>query len=491
MAFVKVDENPYASQLVDLSELGHETFNPRDYMDPSFNIKVGHKRLDSMAKVGGTSIQGVLVKRVKSSHVDRATGEMYEPLGELENVACLKFQKGDILFHKYAGRIGRIGMASFDGVADSHFMRIRPLKIDGHYLLLALRSIPVLLQLPFRETARPGVWNDDLQKLSIPCVEDLEMVIGDFIRKVFEVRTKAKSVLDGLLESFDKAISSKMPTDYSFFMEANTLSQQTLDPGYYFMKAIEMMFPEHIVLGEEVDIIYPSSLNAGDKYTAITLSDYRFEGIVPQNLKGVKRLWKKNFARPGDLILNRLHSSGGKIAKATAVLAGIDYLKDIGLTLDYSDDEVRVPIYDQLFILKLKPSSQVSPYYLSVVLNSNLFQHMFKFMMSGSTGRQRLRKTKLVIVRLPILSDHMMKTFSEATRISLEVLSETLRMLIHLHRMYEKVVYGTEKPSAILDFIKKERQNLKILESNSVERAQALTSETSRLHYEVRQPTFA
>ena len=491
MAFIKVEENPYTSKLVDLSELTEKTFNPRDYIDLSSDIKVNHESLDTLADVGGASLEGVSVKRVKSNHVDRATGEMYKPLGEPENVACLKFKKGDILFHKYAGRIGRIGIAPFDGVADNHFMRIRPLRVDGHYLLLALRSVPMLLQLPFRETARPGVWNDDLEKLRIPRLSDLEEEVGDFVRKIFELRTRAKAVLKGLLESFDMAISSKMPTDYSFFMEANTLSEQTLDPGYYFMKAIEMMFPKHIILGKEVDIIYPSSLNAGDKYKAITLSDYRFEGIVPLNLKGVKRLWKKNYARPSDLILNRLHSRGEKIAKATVILSRIDYLKDVGLTLDHSDGEVRIPIYDQLFILKFKRSSKVSPYYLSVVFNSNLFQRMFKFMMSGSTGRQRLRKTKLAIVRLPILSDHMMKAFSEASKISLEVLSETLRMLIQLHRIYEEFVYGKKKPMVISDLIKKERKTLKTLEGNSVEVAEKLALETSKLEYEIEYPSLA
>ncbi len=491
MAFVKVEENPYSAKLVELSELIDETFNPRDYIDLSANIKVNHDSLDSLADVGGGPIEGVLVSRVKSKHVDRATGEVYEPSGKMENVLCLKFEKGDILFHKYAGRIGRIGLVSFDGVADNHFMRIRPSDVDGYYLLLSLRSVPMLLQLPFRETARPGVWNSDLKKLRIPRLGDMEKEIGDFVKEAFQLRSRAKAVLKGLLESFDMAISSKMPTNYSFFMETRTLSEQTLDPGYYFMKAIEIMFPKHIILGKEVDIIYPSSLNVGEKHTAITLSDYRFEGIVPQNIKSVERLWKNNFAKPNDVILNRLHSSGDTIAKATVILSEIDYLEAIGLTLSHSDGEVRVPIYDQLFILKLKPSSEISPYYLSVVFNSNLFQRMFKFMMSGSTGRQRLRKTKLAIVRLPILSDHMMRAFSEATKISEEVLSETLRMLIQLHRMYEEVVYGKRRPEDISSFIKRERANVTDLEGNSIEMAERFASETTKLEYEIEHPSFA
>lgn len=59
---------------------------------------------------------------------------------------------------------------------------------------------------------------------------------------------------------------------------------------------------------------------------------------------------------------------------------------------------------------------------------------------SGSTGRQRLRKSKLKLVKFPILSEHMMRAFSEATRICMEVFSETLRMLIELVQKYESVV---------------------------------------------------
>jgi hypothetical protein len=490
MAFVKIEENPFSSELMPLSKLTSETFNPRDYIDFSSIIKVDHDSLDSIADVGGNAIQGVSVRRLKSRHIDRATGELYEPTDDLEDIQCVKFEKGDILFHKYAGRIGRIGIADFEGVADSHFMIVKP-KIDGHYLLLALRSPPVLLQLPYRETARPGIWNDDLAKLRIPRLKDLEVEMGNFIREVFGLRSRAEKVMGDLLESFDMAISSKMPTDYSFFMGTQILSEETLDPGYYFMKAIEMMLPEHIVLGDEVTVIYPSSLNAGEEFTAVTLSDYRFEGIVPQKLKGVERLWERNFARPGDIILNRLHSSGEKIAKATVVLPNIDYLSSVGVTLSHLGSIVRVPIYDQLFILRLKQKSRISPYYFSVVFNSNLFQRMFKFMMSGSTGRQRLRKTKLDIARLPVLSEHMMKAFSEATRISMEVMSETLRMLIHLHQVYKEVAYGIEKPEVISTLIGREREVMRDLVCNSIEEAEAFAMETSKLEYKIRYPSSA
>jgi hypothetical protein len=232
-------------------------------------------------------------------------------------------------------------------------------------------------------------------------------------------------------------------------------------------------------------------LNAGEDFTAITLSDYRYEGIVPQNLKGVKQLWEKNYAKPNEMILNRLHSRGETMAKATVVLPNTSYLKETGLTLKRSNSTVEIPIYDQLFILKMKREATVSPYYLSVVLNSALFQNMFAFMMTGSTGRQRIRKTKLALVRLPILSDHMMRAFSEATRISMEVLSETLRMLISLHGLYQNVVYGKERPEAISNLISEEKETLKLLEGNSIENAEKFASETLNLEYEINSPSLA
>lgn len=485
MAFVRVEEHPYSVELVELSKLSKETFNPMDYLVSWSAIKVKHNPLISVADVGGGVTFEKSVVRVMARGIDRVTGEIYEPVGKSEDVSGIKFNKGDILVHKYSARIGRIGVADFEGVADAHFILVKTKKIEKYYLLLALRSLPVLQQLPYRETARPGIWNKDLEDLRIPRLDDVEKAINGFISEIFDLRKRAIIVLNDLLNHFDKAISSKMPTDYSFLMETSTLSDNTLDPGHYFMKAIEIMFPKHIVLGKHVDIIYPASLNVGDEGTAVTLSDYRFEGIVPERLKAVEGLQKSNFAKPGDIILNRLHSSVGNIAKATVVLPNIQFLREVGLTLREYKGQIRVPIYDQLFILRPKSSSQVSPYYLSVVFNSGLFQRMFKFLMSGSTGRQRLRKSKLELVKLPIVSETMMDAFSEATKICMEILCETLRMLIALTTTYEKVITSQVKPQVLSSLISKEKQKLKILKVNSLENVETIASKTTELQYEV------
>ena len=65
-------------------------------------------------------------------------------------------------------RIGRVGLATFDGNAENEFMTIKAFGISCYYLLLALRSVSVLRQLPFRETARPRTKKNDIDRVLIP-----------------------------------------------------------------------------------------------------------------------------------------------------------------------------------------------------------------------------------------------------------------------------------------------------------------------------------
>ena len=489
MAFISVTENVFDSTLVDVNKLHDDSFNPSDYIKFSTRMKTKLDKLSCITEIKKERATVANSKRLFSRGVDRATGEVIQPspngISLEKKVSCIKFHKGDILFHKIGARIGRIGLADFDGYGENEYLTIKPTSINGHYLLIALRIPDVLVQLPFRETARPRIKRKDVQNLMIPRLVDVEEEIGSFVSEVFDLRKRARAVLNGLLDNFDKAITAKMPTDYSFLLETQTLSEDTLDPGSYFMKIISVMFPEHEVLDNVVKIIYPPTLNAGDKHTAITLNDYRFEGIVPQVLKSVDHLGKKNFAESRDIILNRLHSGKENIAKATVVLHRLRYLERVNLTLDISDDEVRVPIYDQLFILKMKKPVKISPYYLSVLFNSKLFQYMFLYLMSGSTGRQRLRKSKLKRVKFPTLKEYMMRSFSEATRICMEVFSETLRMLIELVQTYESVVRNESQIENLTLLIKKERIKIEELKGNSLEEAMIELSKTATLDYEV------
>jgi hypothetical protein len=448
--------------------------------------------LDRLSSVAETETERAVVagnKRLFSGGIDRVSGEVLPQTVSLENegkdVSCVAFHKNDILFHKIGARIGRIGLTDFDGYGENEILTVKPVSINGYYLLTALRLQDVLIQLPFRETARPRIKRNDIRNLMIPRLGDAEEDIGNFVSEIFDLRKRARNVLNGLLDNFDRAISAKMPTDYSFLMATQTISEETLDPGSYFIKAISVMFPQHEVLDNVARIMYPPSLNVGNSGTALTLNDYRFEGIVPQALKSVDRLQRKNFASPGDIILNRLQSGEEKVAKATVVLEDLDYLSRVNLTLDISDDAVKVPIYDQLFILKMKKSSEVSQYYLSVIFNSKLFQYLFLFLMSGSTGRQRLRKSKLKLVKFPILSEHMMRAFSEATRICMEVFSETLRMLIELVQKYESVVRGESPVDDLALLIDREQDKIETLKGNCLQEAQIELLKTDALDYPI------
>jgi hypothetical protein len=489
MAFISVTENKFVSTLVDVNRLNEKSFNPSDYFEFSTRMKTS---LDKLSSIAETKIRRALVagnKRLFSGGIDRVTGEVLPQSvsveSEGEEVSCVEFHKNDILFHRIGARIGRIGLTDSDGYGENEILTVKPVNINGYYLLTALRLQDVLIQLPFRETARPRIKRNDIRNLMIPRLGKVEADIGNFVGEIFDLRKRARNVLNGLLDNFDKAISAKMPTDYSFLMATQTISEETLDPGSYFIKAISVMFPQNEILDDIARIIYPPSLNAGNSGTALTLNDYRFEGIVPQALKSVDRLQSKNFASLGDLILNRLQSGEEKVAKATVVLKDLGYLSRVNLTLDIADDAVKVPIYDQLFILKMKKSSKVSPYYLSVIFNSRLFQYLFLFLMSGSTGRQRLRKSKLKLVKFPILSEYMMKAFSEATRICMEAFSETLRMLIELVQKYESVVRGESPIDDLTLLINREQGKIVTLRGNCMQEAATELLKTDALDYPI------
>ena len=91
-------------------------------------------------------------KRLFAGDVDRVTGEVYEPsINENLDILCTKFTSGDILFHKMGFRIGRVGLATFDGNAENEFMTIKAFGISCYYLLLALRSVSVPRHCPLRD----------------------------------------------------------------------------------------------------------------------------------------------------------------------------------------------------------------------------------------------------------------------------------------------------------------------------------------------------
>lgn len=486
MACVNLPEGPYTSNLIEVTELNDSSFNPRDYLDFSKSITVKTDSLISVANVKGEVSDEESVMRIKSDCVDRATGQVYEQQGKPENVSCTKFDAGHILFHKYRARIGRIGITESDGYADNHFLVIRPFAIDNYYLLLAMRSVPVLIQLPYRETTRPGVWNDDVSQLRIPRLDTTsEEQIGKFIKSIFSLRKRARTVLGNMLEDFDKGVSSRLPTNNYFPLNVDEFIPETLDPGYYFMKVLEWTFPKNVEVQIPFDVIQPPSADSGAKYATLTIKDYEFEGIRPLIPKKVDKLFPKNFAREGDIILNKLHSKRTAIAKATVVVRNLSYLEEVGLTIQELNGESQVPVYSELFIIRRRKESAfaLSPYYLAVMLNSQLFQHIFAFIMSGSTGRQRIRKEKLVTVKIPLLEEHLIKAISVATQICLDVFSETLRMLIQMCGIYNRVIQGKGEEQELISFMTVEEETVRRLEGNYIEEAESEAVKTKGMSY--------
>jgi len=488
MAFTSVSEDVFSSTLVEVKKLNDESFNPSDYTEFTTPMKTELNELSTIANILARRSITTSSRRILSEGVDRATGEVLQPLimeQDENEVSCVKFDKADVLFHKVRARIGRIGIADFDGCCENEFLTVKPTKTNAHYLLLALRSHDVLVQLPPRETARPRIKRKDVSRLKIPRLGDVEEKIGTFISRVFVLRKRARTVLRGLLDNFDKGISSKMPMDYSFSIDVQTLSDDTLDPGFYFMKALEWTFPKNVEINDSFTIIQPSSAKSGTNFAIVTIKDFEFEGIKPLLPKKADAVPLKAYAKVGDVILNKMHSKEKAIAKATVIGKNLGYLKETGLSVQEIDGETRVPVYSELLILRQKPSSHegLSPYYLALMLNSRLFRHMFTFIMSGSTGRQRIRKEKLMKVKVPTLETHMMKSFSEASRICLEVSSETLRMLTLLSKLYEKVVRGYVKAEELISFIAKETNRLQELEGNTIEEAMSETLKTVGLMY--------
>ena len=487
MAFSELGNYPYSLQLIDLSKINKKTFNPSDYFDSTSNIVIKTDKLSFVSAVRTHLIESTGgVKRITADLVDRTTGEIIEPtLEEFQKLNCVVCDKGDIIFHKYSCRVGRIGLIQNDGFAEHHFIRIKPEKIRNNYLLLALRSIPVLEQLPYRETSRPGLRKSDVESLSIPRLGDsIEQKLDFFLTEIYEVRKRIHILFNGLMNNFNNALRWTLPKEGAFLAGSALFTSQTLDPGYYVMRLIDANFKRSERLGDSVNIIYPPSLNAGEKSTALTLSDYRYEGILPEHIKGVDEIHPKNFAKPGDLILNRLQSGDDRPAKATVVVPGLEYLSDFGVMVEGMGKDAKVPIYDQLFILKQKEDSKLNPYYLNLFFNSDLYQAVFIHIMGGSTGRQRIRKTRLQDLKVPLMEDGQMESLSTASKIALETQSSTFRILTELSRLYEDVCKGETQAELIDSFIEEHSKDVSVATA-SVRKAERILPKIENLVYSV------
>ena len=130
----------------------------------------------------------------------------------------------------------------------------------------------------------------------------------------------------------------------------------------------------------------------------------------------------------------------------------------------------------------MKSESNISPFYLSLVFNSKLYQNLFVYMMGGSTGRQRIRKTKLASMKIPLLDEEMMRSFSEVSRTVLESQSATFRILTDLSRLYEDVIYGESESDVLSAFIEECKTELKVV-SSALQRSNDILVRTSNITY--------
>lgn len=299
MAFFELSEQPFTEELVKLEKLNNNSFNPMDYISTEAKLKIETSKLFQIAntEVNSIKVQGE-TKRVLARYVNRTTGEVIEPsYNEILNINCSKFEKGDILFHKMGFRIGRIGLSDFEGVAENEFASIKPFDVDGHYLLFALRSIPVMEQLPFRETSRPRIKKEDIQNLLIPRLDKLELKIGDYIRRIFHLRKRTRMVLRGLEDNFNNALKDFISHEEAFFEDVNTLTSESFDPGNHYSALLENHLDLAVPLDQIADVFHPDTVDRGDQHMIITASSYTKDGIHPEYPRDVVSLCDSNFAK--------------------------------------------------------------------------------------------------------------------------------------------------------------------------------------------------
>lgn len=487
MVFDDMETAPFVVQLIPLDELDPKTFNPADYMDFAAAIRTAVSPLKDVADVE-TKVErsAFSVTRVMSAHVDRATGQVLQPTDEeFGNITCRVFRKNDILFHKVRARIGRIGIADFEGLAETEFLPIRSHDIDPHYLTVAVRTEMVLRQLPFRETTRPRVRKTDIERLKVPRIGvEIERPVGSFLASIFSLRRRSHEFLYELMANFDKALKPVVPEQLTFLVDVDTLTEKTLNPGVYSIDILQSALGPSVEIGTIVEVIQPHALEPGQGYTAVALNDFSFEGIHPVRLQKAIKLWDTNYAVPGDVLYTKLHSRKETPGKATVILEDMAYLHMAGLTVDECDGVLRVPIYPEVFILRLKDGAPMTPFYLALALNSELFQLLFQHMMGGTSGRQRIRNSRLKRLAVPLLPEQMMNAFSDGVETCLRAQSGTFGLTVQLARAVEDYIGGDVPLSAIEDLIESGKERLAYLR-DSLEEIENHLVMTSKATYAV------
>jgi hypothetical protein len=273
-----------------------------------------------------------------------------------------------------------------------------------------------------------------------------------------------------------------MPDTGEFLIDASQLEMGTLDPAHYAIRKIAHLFANSVELKDAVDVIQPHSLVDGNKYGALTAKDYNLKGIYPLTLAGAQRLWESNMARPNDILLNKLQAGKDIPARAVVVPAELEYLNYYGLTVERTRNVQRVPVYEEVFILRPKKDAVISPFYLAVFLTSSLFQQLFFYLATGSTGRQRLKKGLLETVKIPTFDENIMFAFTEALSISNEILNATFNTLTLIAMTLENVIYGEASSGDLSDIIKNKRAVIENF-NLSIDKAKAAAEKISKIEY--------
>lgn len=464
MVFRDLKDGRFIFKTLASESLDNSSFNPHVYFPLEEKIKVDTVLLKRVCRVVQSSKpvdeDGF---RVGAKHIDRSTGEItHPPLFHITS-NCVEISKGDIIFHKLSPSSRNIGLALFDsyGVSDIAVIKLKePKKIDNCYCLFALRSRPVIEQFVPRETTRNRVPKNDIENIKIPRLGGTESKISDMLSLIFLIRNQSKEEIYAEIEKIDGRISEMIQIPTFFYSELEKLSSYRLDPGFY----VPIDLPEEMswtYLNSEAKVIHPNLVETGDSYKALSLDDFRVEGVMPEKLKNAKEIKDSNWAKPSDILTNRMRSKKEKRSRTTVLLNELEYLSSYDLTMEDS----KILVYEHIFIVRMRSNSKISPFYLMTILNSEYYQSYFTIKGYGST-KWYISKEDLKNLQIPLFEDE--KEIADTVESSLEKLSKTYKALIELEEIFEKVVYGEIEQIEINDFLDKSIEEFEIMMKEQV-----------------------
>jgi type I restriction enzyme S subunit len=281
---------------------------------------------------------------------------------------------GDILI-AIGGYVGRPAIVqpvdpSYQLNINRHLARFRvdQEKIDVHYALAYLSSPIGERQLRRQVTGsvQAGINLEDLRLVSIPIVSrPVQKYVGDIVRRAEKLRHFSMELQRSLDSDCESLIPVPVPILESrhVWRPASTdIEPIRLDPKYY--------DPKYLAVAQQID---PECF----KPLGHIVSDIRYGSSVPANY--VKRGEGLLFIRGFDLTRNRIrYNDSVDICPSLLPQIGSNILREgellftrsgtVGIT-SVVPSEVSGAGFGS-FMMAMKPSSEVDPYYLSWFLNS-------------------------------------------------------------------------------------------------------------------------